>query len=168
MRTRTRTTALSALAVAALAPLTAGLTATPAHAATPAVTPAGTSTAAPMAGQIGPWEPSVTRDSMDGDPGGVSGTARLQRFNTASPSGIEFAEITFTAAGERVKVRDGSPWNAHWYLTKNGAVRNSGTVSAGNTVKKNFNIREGERIGIKLCLYWAGGSKCVENGSLKS
>lgn len=126
------------------------------------------STAGHTARQIGPWEPSVTRDPTDGDPGGVSGSARLQRFNTASPSGIEFAEITFKALGEHLKVRNETPWNTKWYLIKNGVVRNSGTLESGSTIKKNYSIEEGQRIGISVCPYWAGGSECSDQNALKS
>ncbi|MBO2458263.1 hypothetical protein [Actinomadura violacea] len=52
MRTRTRTTALSALAVAALAPLTAGLATTPANAATPAARTLRVAQAAPAGAQV--------------------------------------------------------------------------------------------------------------------
>ena len=164
MSTRRRLTIAAPVLAGALGML--GTLAPPASAT--AAKPADSSTAGPGVREIGPWEPSTKRNSKDGDPGGVSGMARLQRFNSASFSGIDAVQIDFTAAGERLKVRSYAPFNVHWYLFKNGALRNSGTTKAGETTYKNFNIREGERIRIKACPYWAGGHKCVSNPSLIS
>jgi hypothetical protein len=112
-----------------------------------------------------PYSASCTRDTTDGDAGGVSGATRATQNNSGA-----YARAEFTAKGEYFHMKSTS--NVYYdvryyvYTHKNGEWVQTyyRKLSAGNSMTTNLSIAEDRKVLIRVCPGTTSG--CTSNTTL--
>jgi hypothetical protein len=113
----------------------------------------------------GEWRSWCLRRPVDGDDGGVSGTAR--REWSGSPED-RFAQIRFEALDERIKISNYTTAKATFKAWKDGDrfFHETLAAQAGAWTPYDHGLREGQTVTIQVCVH--GGRGCATQTNLRT